>query len=144
MRQRKVPTSDSTSVVEKPEVEHERCDPLGNSSFSNMSFTDATAAISKTLTWDNIPDWMKDNHVRSGIQPLAFRSKLTRVHWRSRVSVHSIGIPKVGATRVLDSKPVALNFTLGLRQQNSWKGCLYSIFGCECAPRCLADKRLLT
>jgi len=49
-----------------------------------MSTKIDTASVSKTLTWDALPDWMRDNHyIRSGYR----------------------------------------------RQQNSWKGCLHSIFG---------------
>ncbi|KAG8889739.1 tryptophan synthetase [Tulasnella sp. 332] len=63
--------------------EHGTWGALGGGSYRMTSKLD-TASISKTLTWEALPEWMRDNHyIRSGYR----------------------------------------------RQQNSWKGCIYSIFG---------------
>jgi len=74
--------NENEQLVEKEDDSHERCDPLGGSSLK-MSI-DSSALSGYTITWESLPDWMRDNqYIRSGYR----------------------------------------------RQQNSWKGCLQSMFG---------------
>ncbi|KAG9038951.1 hypothetical protein FRB95_013629 [Tulasnella sp. JGI-2019a] len=78
-----IDTTPSSPVSEGEGDDHGTWGALGGGSYQMTSKLE-TASLSKTLTWDALPEWMRDNqYIRSGYR----------------------------------------------RQQNSWKGCLYSIFG---------------